>query len=131
MEKCEIVEQGDVFTIFSSPQKPITKDFVNTTSNLSRINTLLNEKSPVVALKAGEILVKLLYTRRDVSEAIISDASRAFDVSFNIIFADVEIIRDAPLGGTVSIVSGKRENIEAALAHIREKNVFVEVLKRA
>ena len=128
MEDGKIVEEGDVFSIFSSPKENITKEFIATTSNLSRIYDLLEEKSPVVTLTKNDLLVKLKYIERDVSEPLISGASRRFGVDFNILFSDVEIIHDAPLGGIISIVSGEREKTEAALNFLREKNVHVEVI---
>ena len=48
----------------------------------------------------------------------------------NIIFAEIDFVQGAPIGGTVAIVSGRPEAIERALEHIREENVGVEVLKR-
>ena len=54
-----------------------------------------------------------------------------FNVILNIIFANIEIIQDAPIGGTVAIMSGKSEDIDAALDYIRDKNVGVEVIKDA
>jgi D-methionine transport system ATP-binding protein len=128
MEQGRVVEEGDVFTIFSSPKQNITKDFINTTSNLSRVYELVDEKSPMVSLKGDELLVKLMYTERNVSEALISNASRLFDVEFNILFADVEIIKDAPLGGIIAILSGRREKAEAAINFLRGKNVQLEVI---
>jgi D-methionine transport system ATP-binding protein len=128
MEQGRIVEEGDVVSVFSAPKQNITKEFISTTSNLSRIYDLLDEKSPVISLKEDELLVKLMYIERNVSEPLISGAARRFDVDFNIIFSDVEIIRDAPLGGTISILSGGREKAEAALSYLREKNVYVEVI---
>jgi D-methionine transport system ATP-binding protein len=80
----------------------------------------------MVHLKGDEILIKLMYTERNVSEALLSGASRRFDVEFNILFADVEIIKDAALGGIISILSGK--NAESALNYLREKNVHIEVI---
>jgi len=126
MEEGKIVEEGDVFSVFSTPKQNITKEFINTTSNLSRIYDLVAEKSQLIRLKKDELLIKLMYKERDVSEALISKASRRFDVEFNILFADVEIIKDAPLGGTVSILSGEKK--EAALNFLREKNIHVEVI---
>jgi D-methionine transport system ATP-binding protein len=34
MENGRIVEEGDVFSVFADPKQPITRDFINTTSNL-------------------------------------------------------------------------------------------------
>ena len=128
MEQGRIVEEGDVFSVFSTPVQNITKEFINTTSNLSRVNELVEEKSPIVTVKGDDILIKLMYTERNVSEAIISNASRLFDVEFNILFADVELIKDAPLGGIIAILSGGREKTEATLRFLREKNVHLEVI---
>jgi len=62
---------------------------------------------------------------------LISEASRRFSVDLNIIFADIEIVQDAPIGGTVAIASGTKENIEAAIEYLKEKNVGVEVIENA
>ena len=48
----------------------------------------------------------------------------------SIIFADVEIVQDAPIGGTVAIVSGKEDVVKRALAHIEQQGVDVEILKQ-
>ena len=52
-------------------------------------------------------------------------------MDLNIIFADIEIVQDAPIGGTVAIASGAKENIEAAIEYLKEKNVGVEVIENA
>ena len=128
MEKGRIVEEGDVFSVFSSPKQNITREFVNSTSNLSRIYDLLDEESPMVNLKSDELLLKLTFKERYVSEPLISGASRQFDVNFNILFSDVEIIGDSPLGGIISILSGDREKTEAAMNYLKEKNVQIELI---
>jgi D-methionine transport system ATP-binding protein len=128
MEEGRIVEEGDVFSVFSSARENITKEFINTTSNLSRIYDLLEEKSPMVRLGGADLLIKLMYTKRNVSEALLSAASRRFDVEFNILFADVEIIKDAPLGGIIAILSGQRDKAEAAIDFLLSKNVYIEVI---
>ena len=55
--------------------------------------------------------------------------SRLYEITINIIFADVEIVQGAPIGGTVAIVSGKEDVVKRALAHIEQQGVGVEVLK--
>ena len=131
MEHGKVVEEGEVFSIFSNPKQPITQEFIRTTSNLQKIEELIKTNSPVTALKPGELIVRLSYIQKDVSEPLISSVSRKFDVSLNIIFADVEIVQDAPIGGTVAILSGAGKNITDALAYLKEKNVGVEVIKDA
>lgn len=131
MEKGKIVEQGAVFEIFANPKDEVTKRFIRATSSLTKIEELIEEDSPVVHMEEGEYLVRFTYIQKNVSEPLISATSRIYDVTMNLIFAEIEIVQDAPIGGTIAIISGKKENIERALQHIREENVGVEVLKNA
>ena len=131
MEKGRVVEEGDVFSIFANPQEALTQNFIKTTSNLRKIEDLVNEGSPVVDLKPGELIVRLSYIEKNISEPLISAMTYKFNVILNIIFANIEIIQDAPIGGTVAIMSGKSEDIDAALDYLRDKNVGVEVIKDA
>lgn len=131
MEHGRVVEQGDVFNVFADPKQEITKNFIHTTSNLQKIEELVAENSPVVQLRPGEVIVRLSYLQRNVSEPLISTVSRKFNISLNIIFADITIVQDAPIGGTVAIISGERQKITEAVEYLIEKNVGVEVIKDA
>ena len=131
MEHGQVVEQGEVFSLFADPKQPITQNFIRTTSNLQKIEELIAEGSPVVQLQPGEVIVRLSYIQKNVSEPLISTLSQLFQISLNIIFADIEIVQDAPIGGTVAILSGEREQITKAMEYLIEKNVGVEVLKDA
>ena len=131
MDAGKIIETGDVFEIFSNPKHTVTKNFVRTTSNLSKIETLIRDDSPMVRLKPGELMARLVYIHADVSEPLISYASRAFDIEINIILADVEIVAGAMVGGTVVIFNGEREKINRAIQYYRDKNIRVEVIKDA
>ena len=131
MEHGQVVEQGEVFSLFADPKQPITQNFIRTTSNLQKIEELIAEGSPVVQLQPGEVIVRLSYIQKNVSEPLISTLSQRFQISLNIIFADTEIVQDAPIGGTVAILSGEREQITKAMEYLIEKNVGVEVLKDA
>lgn len=131
MEHGRVVEQGEVFNVFADPRQEITRSFIHTTSNLRKIEELIEEDSPVVQLKPGELIVRLSYIQRNVSEPLISTVSRKFDITLNIIFSDIAIVQNAPIGGTVAIISGEREQITQAIAYLIEKNVGVEVIKDA
>ena len=131
MEHGQVVELGEVFSLFADPKQPITQNFIRTTSNLQKIEELIAEGSPVVQLQPGEVIVRLSYIQKNVSEPLISTLSQRFQISLNIIFADIEIVQDAPIGGTVAILSGEREQITKAMEYLIEKNVGVEVLKDA
>jgi len=94
MEHGRVVEQGEVFNVFADPRQEITRSFIHTTSNLRKIEELIEEDSPVVQLKPGELIVRLSYIQRNVSEPLISTVSRKFDITLNIIFSDIAIVQN-------------------------------------
>ncbi|BDF68756.1 methionine import ATP-binding protein MetN 1 [Oscillospiraceae bacterium] len=128
MDGGRVVEEGDVFSIFSSPREAVTRSFISTTSNLSKVEELMEAGSPIVDLSPGQLLVRMTYIQKSASEAIISDLSRRFGVDINIIYSNLEVIEDAPLGGLVAVLGGDRA--QEALEYWTSKNVRAEVLKR-
>ena len=130
MENGKVVEEGSILDIFSKPQAQVTKNFIASTSNVSRVYEMVEEGTPLTTLHAGQSLVKLNYDAVNTSKALISEISREFNVDTNIIFGNVEIIKDSPLGDLVVIFDGKPENIEKAIAYIEKHDVKVEVLKQ-
>lgn len=129
MDHGDVVEEGEVFHVFVSPKEPLTRSFIKTTSNLQKIEELIAADSPVVATKKGELIVRLSYVEKNTSEPLISTVTQKFGIILNIVFADVEIVQNAPIGGTVAIVSGESSRIDEALQYLRDKNVGVEVIK--
>ena len=129
MDHGDVVEEGEVFHVFASPKEPLTRSFIKTTSNLQKIEELIEADSPVVATKKGELIVRLTYVEKNTSEPLISTVTQKFGIILNIVFADVEIVQNAPIGGTVAIVSGEGSRIDDALQYLRDKNVGVEVIK--
>lgn len=129
MDHGDVVEEEEVFHVFASPKEPLTRSFIKTTSNLQKIEELIAADSPVVATKKGELIVRLSYVEKNTSEPLISTVTQKFGIILNIVFADVEIVQNAPIGGTVAIVSGESSRIDEALQYLRDKNVGVEVIK--
>ena len=131
MEHGRVAEQGEVFNVFVDPRQDITRSFIRTTSNLQKVEELIAADSPVTRLKPGELIIRLSYVQRNAAEPLISVVTKLFDGSLNIIFADINIVQDAPIGGTVAIISGERSHITKAIEYFIDKNVGVEVIKDA
>ncbi len=131
LENGRLVEQGDIFEVFSNPQKEVTRRFVAAASNLSKVDNILKLHPDVINLKSGQSLIRLSYLDRGVSEPLISTITQRFSLVMNILFADIDLINGAPIGGTVGIIDGEKNNFEKAITWLKAKNVHVEVLKNA
>lgn len=129
MEHGRVVEENTVYSLFAQPVQPITKSFINTTSNLAEIYQLIEDKAEIAELSADEQLVKMRYQETNVSEPLLSYISKKFDVTVNILFSDVELVEGLPLGGTVAILKGARNQLREALDYVSGRNVTVEVIK--
>ena len=123
-----VVESGKVFDIFANPKEAITREFVENTTNLSKITELVETHKELLNIQPGEIVLRSSYIKRDVSEALVSQISRKFELNVNIIFGNIELIGGNPIGGLVSIVQGDAEQIDAAIEYLKDKNVGVEVI---
>ncbi|MBC6713562.1 ATP-binding cassette domain-containing protein [Treponema sp. Marseille-Q3903] len=86
MENGVIVEQNSVFNIFANPHSEVIKRFIRATSNLTKIDQMIAEDSPVIHLQHGEMIVRFSYVKKDVLEPLISATSRLYDITMNIIF---------------------------------------------
>ena len=130
MENGRVVESGDVYDVFAHPRENITKRFVASANALSRADKLIESGSALVAVGPGETLIRLTFSRDSVGDAVISQISRDFNVSLNIVLASVEVLQGAPLGGMISIIKGAPVDVKAALDWLAGNPVEVEVLKR-
>jgi D-methionine transport system ATP-binding protein len=128
MELGSVVETGDVFSVFASPATRTTQEFIDTTTHLSKINLLIEERHELADIGPGERIMKFKYVRKTTVDALVSKISREFSVDVNIIFANLDWIGGAPLGELISIVSGEDENIAAAVEYLEQSNVRVEVI---
>jgi D-methionine transport system ATP-binding protein len=131
MENGSVVEINDVVSVFSNPQAQITKDFISSTSTLSRIDELIQEKSDIVQLEKGQRIWRLDFYGSETKEAIISYISRKYNISPSIIFANVEVISDTVLGSIIVLVTISDQVEKDVIQYLNEKQIRVEVIKYA
>lgn len=131
MENGEIVEEGDVVQIFSSPKAKMTKNFVSTVFHYDRIYEFLDKEQFVGALTEGETIVKIAFVGQKTGQAFISKLSRKFKVDASILFGNIEIIQNVPIGNLVVKFNGSREGILDSIKYLEENSIHVEVIKDA
>ena len=128
MEGGEIKETGNVFDVFATPQSEVGKEFVASTTSLSKVYEMIENDSPLTQLAPDESLVKLAFTANNAQESLLYESSARFGVKTNIFFGNVEFIQGKPIGNLVVIAKGPPDNIAHALEYLQENEVIVEVL---
>jgi D-methionine transport system ATP-binding protein len=128
-EKGSIIERGSIFEIFSNPRQQVTRDFIATTSFLNKIYDLIRDDSPIVRLEPNQVLARFSYVGKNTVDALISKASVKFNIKINIIFGDLDIIQETPVGGLVNILEGESDSIRATVEWFTAQGVKVEEIK--
>lgn len=126
MQAGKIIEAGPTIEIFAKPKEPLTREFVETSTNVSE--TIEEVKQNIGILKDNELLVKLNYIGESTTEPLINDLYDKFGVKTNVLAGNIEFITGIPVGNLIVSLSGDRENLGKIGDYLEERNVDVEVL---
>lgn len=126
MQDGKIVEAGSTLDIFANPKEPLTREFVETSTNVAE--TIEEVKQNIGILKDNELLVQLNYIGEATTEPLINDLYERFDVKTNVLAGNIEFITGVPVGNLIVSLSGDRENLGRLGDYLEERNVGVEVL---
>ncbi|QIO07495.1 methionine ABC transporter ATP-binding protein [Acinetobacter shaoyimingii] len=122
MEQGKVIESGTTLEIFSQPQHPTTKTF---------IQTVLEQQLPVNILNNLEnqnhhSIYCLKFLGRSAQETVIQAVIKNFDVSLNILFANMTEINGSVIGQMFIQLLGEHKMIEDAIAFLKQQGVEVE-----
>ncbi len=130
MESGRVVETNDLVPIFINPVEEITRNFINTTNDSAKIQELIDTGHPLTRLDPNQQLVRLTYTPENAAEPIISRLAEKLGVESSIIFGNIEVIRDEPVGTIVAKMTGTDQQLRDALSLCRDSGIRTEVMKR-
>lgn len=128
MEKGKIVEEGDILEIFSNPKANVTKDFISTLFQNNKIYDLLEKDLFIQDISEDEVLAKISFVGQNTGQAFISKISRKFKIDASILFGNIEMVKNIPIGNLIVKLSGQIENILNAEQYLKEHNINLEVI---
>jgi D-methionine transport system ATP-binding protein len=123
MQDGKVIEEGKVYDLFSNPQQPLTKDFINSILQFDLPEKLLKERN-------GKI-IKIYFQGSIAEESVISDVFQQFKVKGNILHGKIEYIQETPLGIFVMELTGAPLEIERAIHYITDRTRNLEVIRDA
>ena len=127
MEKGKIVETGNVLDVFSNPEQPVTKKFVEQVMANPDVEESVADILNNVE-KRGKVL-RLNFLGAFANEALISEVSKKFSVDTNIIQGKITRTQNGMLGTLIVQMVGNTAEIEKAINFIKEASVEVEVIR--
>lgn len=120
MQDGKVIEEGDVYDIFASPQKILTQEFISSVVSFDIPKTILKDVR-------GQI-VKILFKGNVAGEGVISDTMQRFEVKGNFLHGTIEYIQERPLGIFLMELQGEDSELAKAIAYMTERGAIVEVV---
>lgn len=128
IENGEIIEEGSMIDVFTDPQKPTTKDFVKSINNVELPALLQSSSISAVYTEGSILIVRLSFIGNSAGDPIVSGMVKKFDVDINIIYGNIDSLKDIPFGTLVIEISGSAAGIKNALQYLHEQQLKVEVI---
>lgn len=125
----KIVEEGSALDIFSKPKHEITKEFVASVFQNEKIYTLLKNESISKVLENKGVVARLLFIGLSANEAYISTISREFQINSSVIFGNIEVIQDEPVGCLFIAFSGEAYKIKKAIEYLEKEKVQIDFIR--
>ena len=121
MQDGRVIEEGEVYDIFASPQKPLTQEFISSVVSFDIPPAILKDVK-------GEI-IKLLFKGSVAGEGVIADAMQRFPVKGNFLHGTIEYIQERPLGIFLMELQGEGQAVRDAKQYIEQRGAIVEVIQ--
>lgn len=130
MQNGHLIEEGTVLEIFSNPKEALTQEFILTATGIDEALLKINQQDIVQNLPQNELLVQLNYVGSSTDEPILNQIYRDFEVTANILYGNIEILDQTPVGEMILVLEGNQDNILAAEKALNAADVQVQILKR-
>lgn len=128
IENGEIIEQGSMVDIFTTPQKATTREFVASIQH-NDLPDFVRKLDIHKDYKAGDkALVSLSFIGDSAGEPIVSVLIKKYDTNVNILTANIENLQDTPFGTLLIEVEGDEAHLKKALDYLHERKVKDEVI---
>lgn len=117
MEKGQVVEQNNVFDLFTNPVHPTTKRFVH---------SVLNDYIPAGIKLNNRKLYRFIFNHNQILEPVLSKVSRLYDVDFNIMYGGITELTDKLFGNLLIEAVGDGDKIENALNALKTHDIQIK-----
>lgn len=127
IEQGKIIEEGLVIDVFTQPQHPTTRRFVQTI-----IQTDIPEHIKERLLQKGQgQIIRISFIGDSTAEPVISTLVKNFNIDISILYGNIDQIQDTPFGMLIIECLGARHNCRQAVDYLRKQGLRIEVLRDA
>ncbi|MCQ2569592.1 MAG: methionine ABC transporter ATP-binding protein [Limosilactobacillus sp.] len=121
MEHGVVIEQGSLREIYLRPQQELTRQFVG--GSLAAMDTL--KAYDLEHLSDEERLYQLVFSSKNVSESVIQALYKEVGVDVSMLYGNVEVLGNEPVGTLFVIIKGTIEQHAASVTYLKDQGIEV------
>ncbi|MDN8600084.1 methionine ABC transporter ATP-binding protein [Citrobacter enshiensis] len=125
MESGRVVEEGDVLTVFTHPQQPITRQFVRQVSQYAEDDAF----NPLLASELGGTVMKLTFTGHSTHQPVVGELTLRYGLPFNILHGKMTQTAHGVFGELWLHVAATEEQLHNILADLGRSGIEGEVVQ--
>jgi D-methionine transport system ATP-binding protein len=127
LDRGELVEEAPVLELFAKPQSDVAKNFTQSALHIQLPESLKSKLQPKPFPNSRPI-VKLTFLGEKAQEPIMASLMTRFNVTTNILQANLEMIHQSTVGISICELWGTPGAIEHSIEFIRSQGIQAEVL---
>lgn len=128
IDKGKIIEHGTVAKVFTNPQKKLTTDFVENSTNIRAAIERIMTAFKVNELDMNEELVYFNFVGNTTKQNVLFELVKKHHVSENILFANIDQIDGEDIGYMIVIIKGKLLEFNQAIEKLHSVGVKTKIL---
>ncbi|RKG35818.1 methionine ABC transporter ATP-binding protein [Acinetobacter guerrae] len=121
MEAGKVIEHGPTVQIFSHPQHPTTKTFIQTVFQQQLPRKILDN----LQNKGIDTIYRLQFLGKSAHQPVIQTVIREFDIDFNILFSNMTEINGTVIGQMFVQILGNVETVAKAVDYMKKHDVLI------
>lgn len=122
LEKGRLVEHNTAIELFTKPQHPTTRKFLNTISQRNLSDSLIEQ------LNLTGAVIRLTFVGESTGKPLIADVASRFHVQPNILAANIIELKNGIVGNIVVHINGTAAEITAITQYLKDNGVQIDVL---
>ena len=127
IEGGRIVEQGDVFDLFTRPQHETTRSFLAAESGRELPAFVASQIRPE-PVPGGQVVVRIVFRGPFATHPVLSQLARELGIDVNILGGAVDSIAGRPFGTLIVGLPNNGSSLDKALAFLKARDLDTEVL---
>ncbi|WP_366922848.1 methionine ABC transporter ATP-binding protein [Metallumcola ferriviriculae] len=124
----KVIEEGPVIDIFTNPVSAVTRRFINSVVKTEVPQVIKDRQIELQSSGDPAKIIRISFIGQAAGEPVISQLVKDFHVRANVLYGNIDHIKETIYGTLTLELTGESEALEQALSFLQQQNLQTEVL---